>query len=384
MPTEIAADPINTTPPEERLRRFGEELDRIKRDVESQMGEADVSYVRRLRRFSRACEVVGRALIHISPEPLSFGAGVIALWLHKQVEATEIGHTAMHGAYDKLPGAEGLHSETFRWDIPIDEESWHYGHNLRHHGSTNVAGRDGDIHFGPVRLTEQTPWSPRHAFQLAYTSLVVFPNFAFAMNAHFTGLLDLYFDNGQPERLDFLPDRGPASRKLAWKRALRKFVPYYGKEYVFFPALAGPFFWKVMFGNWLAETLRDVYSAATIFCGHVGAHVKSYPQGTKARSRGEWYAMQVESTNNFEVPWAISVLCGGLDKQIEHHLFPKLPPERLRQIAPAVRAACAKYGVEYHTDSWGRVLGRALAWISDLSRKSGPGGATRRALQEMS
>ncbi len=368
----------------ERMKAFGRELDDIKARVESEMGAEDVAYVTRLRWLSRASEVAGRVLIHVSFEPVGFGAGVLALWLHKQLEATEIGHTALHGAYDKLPGAERFRSANFYWHTPIDEESWRYGHNGRHHGNTNVAGRDADIHFGPVRLTEQTPWHQQHRWQLPFTLLVLFPNFAFLMNTHFTGLNDLYFDNGQPERLDFLPDRSKKSRRLAWKRALRKFVPYYFKEYVFFPLLAGPFFWKVMLGNWLAETLRDVYSAATIFCGHVGEHVASYPQGDKAGSRGEWYAMQVEATNNYEVSWPVSVLCGGLDRQIEHHLFPKLPPQRLRQVAPEVRAVCAKYGVRYHSAGWGTVLGQALSWIAKLSRERGTLDATRTALRAMS
>jgi linoleoyl-CoA desaturase len=339
--------------------------------------------VKRLDRLSRASEVVGRALIHFSFEPLGFGAGVIALWLHKQLQATEIGHTALHGAYDKLPGAGRFRSATFHWQVPIDEESWRYGHNARHHGATNVAGRDADIHFGPVRLTDKTPWQSHNRWQLPFTLFVLFPNFTFLMNTHFTGLNDLYFDNGQPERLDFLPDRSPASRRLAWKRALRKYVPYYFKEYVFFPLLAGPFFWKVMLGNWLAEVMRDVYSAATIFCGHIGEQIESYPHGAKAGSRGEWYAMQVEATNNYEVSWPISVLSGGLDRQIEHHLFPKLPPQRLRQVAPQVRAVCEKYGVRYQSGSWGRVLGRALGWIAELSRQRGTIGASREVLRAM-
>lgn len=380
MQTATVGDSTEIT----RFRRFGEEIDAIKARVESELGADDVRYVKRLNRFSRACEVVGRVLIHVSFEPLGFGAGVIALWIHKQLQATEVGHTALHGAYDKLPGAEKFRSESFRWQVPIDEESWRYGHNGRHHGATNVAGRDADIHFGPVRLTEQTRFAPRHRWQLPFTLLVLFPNFGFLMNLHFTGLNDLYFDNGQPERLDFLPDRSKASRRLAWKRALRKYVPYYAKEYLLFPLLAGPFFWKVMLGNWLAETMRDVYSAATIFCGHVGEHIASYPSGKKARCRGEWYAMQVEATNNYEVSLPVSVLCGGLDRQIEHHLFPKLPPQRLRQVAPEVRAVCEKYGVRYHSGSWGSVLGRALAWIGELSRQRGPLDASREALRAMS
>ena len=144
-------------------------------------------------------------------------------------------------------------------------------------------------------------------------------------------------------------------------------MPYYLYNYVLFPALAGPMFWKVLLGNWLAEVLRDLYSAATIYCGHVGHDVASYDEGTRAKGRGAWYAMQVEATNDFEVSVPVSILCGGLDRQIEHHLFPKLPPNRLREIAPRVRAACEAHGVRYHTDSWGRTLLKALRHVRALS-----------------
>jgi linoleoyl-CoA desaturase len=64
----------------------------------------------------------------------------------------------------------------------------------------------------------------------------------------------------------------------------------------------------------------------------------------------------------------VSVLCGGLDKQIEHHLFPTLAPQRLREIAPEVREICERYGVAYKSASWGRTLRKALAHIRDLAR----------------
>jgi fatty acid desaturase len=362
---------------EERYRRFGEELDAVKKRAVARMGGEDVAYVRRLNRFSRTMEIVGRVLIHVSPEPISFLLGVGALWIHKQLQATEIGHTALHGAYDRLPGAEAFASKGFRWDTPIDEESWRYAHNVRHHGNTNVAGRDPDIHFGTVRLTDKTPWSRRNQGQVALSLGVLFPNFGFFINSHVTGLNDVFFDNGRPEKLDFLPDRSKESVRGAWKRGLRKYVPYYLYNYVLFPALAGPFFWKVLLGNWLAEAMRDVYTAATIFCGHVGHDVESYEAGTKAHGRGQWYAMQVEASNDYEVSLPVSVLCGGLDRQIEHHLFPTLPPQRLREIAPEVRAICERWGVSYKSDSWGRTLRKALAHIANLGRESGVRGIVR-------
>lgn len=365
-----ALDPTRL-PDAERFRLFGAALDAVKERVLAQVGEEDVRHVRRVNAFSRAMEIAGRGLIFFSPEPVSFLLGVGALWIHKQLQATEVGHTALHGAYDRLPGAEKFASKTFRWDTPIDEESWRYAHNVRHHGNTNVAGRDPDIHFGTVRLTERTPWNPRHRAQLAVALAVIFPNFSFFIGSHACGLNDVFFDNGLPERLDILPDRSTASVRKAWRQGLRKYVPYYLYNYVLWPALAGPMFWKVLLGNWLAETLRDVYSAATIFCGHVGDDVESYPAGTKAHGRGQWYAMQVEAANDFEVSWPVSVLCGALDRQIEHHLFPTLPPQRLRQIAPEVRAICARHGVAYKTDTWGRTLRKALGHIGRLASDGG-------------
>ena len=366
-----AAGPARrATPPpteDERLRAFGKALDALKARIEAEIGESDLEYVANVDRVSRIAEIVGRTLIHVSLDPVTFFTGVGALWVHKQLQATEIGHTVLHGAYDPIPGEHRFRSKGFWWDIPIDERSWNRGHNGRHHGATNVAGRDPDIHFGPVRLTEHTPHRWYHYFQLPVALLSTWPHFAFHMNLHFTGAIDLLSGNGRAEGFDFIKDRSAATQRDVFRRAMRKYVPYYAKEYGLYPLLAGPFFWKVALGNYLAGTARDVYSAATIYCGHVGEETVRFPAGTKPKSRGHWYAMQVEASNDFEVPWLVSVFCGALDRQIEHHLFPRFPTQRLRQVAPEVRAICEAHGVTYRTDTWPRQLGRALKRIAKLS-----------------
>lgn len=363
----------HTAPPDpSRLDQFARAIDDIRRDAEAGLGGEDVDYIRRVRRTSIAAEVVGRVLICFSPDPVTFAAGVSALWIHQQLEAAEIGHTVLHGTYDQLPGAESFRSSTYWWDTPIDAECWRYGHNVRHHHYTNVAGRDPDIHFGPVRLTDRTPWSAKHRLQLPYLVFVVIPNFAFFLSWHFAGIVDIYFGNGCAERYDFLPDRSLGSILSAHKKLLRKHLPYYAKEYFLFPLLAGPFFWKVAAGNWLARSLTDVYSALTILCGHVGEDVATFPEGTRSGGRGGFYKMQVEATNNFEVPLPVSILCGALDRQIEHHLFPRLPPNRLREVAPRVRAACEAHGVVYRTASWGATLREVFRRVRQLSVRGAP------------
>jgi NADPH-dependent stearoyl-CoA 9-desaturase len=344
----------------DELEAFGREIDAIRKEIEAEVGQDDLARVRRLDRLSRSLEVTGRVLLHFSFEPLTFTGGVLALWLHKQLQATEIGHPALHGAYDKIPGAGRFQSERFRWDIPIEESSWRTSHNVEHHQYTNVVGRDPDLEYGMVRLHAAVPHKDRNRRQLVHTAWT-WVGLGFFMNLHATGLDQLYLGDRK------LPED---ERRKEWWRlhrlAGKKLVPYWLKNYVVFPALAGPMFWKVLLGNWLAETMRNVYSAASIFCGHIGSEVEAYPEGTRARSRAEWYAMQVRSANDFRVPYVLSVLCGGLDYQIEHHLFPKLPPERLRQIAPRVRAVCERYGVPYRCDTWPATLRVALRSLKGL------------------
>lgn len=354
----------------DRYEKFGQAIDAIKKRTEAKIGKEDADYVRRMNTFSRVMEVAGRGLIHFSLDPVTFGAGVFALWIHKQLQAAEIGHTALHGAFDKLEGAESFRSDTFSWDTPIDEESWRYGHNVRHHQYTNIAGKDPDVHFGNIRLNEDAPKMVKSALDIPVTLFAVIPNFGFVMNAHFTGLVDVYVGNGgeKGRDTDFLPDRSRRSVLEAHKKAFRKYLPYYFKNYVFFPALAGPFFWKVLLGNWLAEAGRDIYLAVTIYCGHVGEDVESFPEGSRAHGRGEWYAMQVAAANNFQVPWLISVLCGALDHQIEHHMFPKFPTNRLREVAPEVKKACEEHGIPYKTDTWPRTLSKVWKRVTALNR----------------
>src|SRR5262249_26335382 len=155
--------------------------------------------------------------------------GVIALWVHKQVETSEIGHTALHGTFNRLEGVRDLHARGFKWDVPIDEKAWKYAHNFRHHIYTNIAGKDPDIHYGHCRLSAETPHHWFHWLQLPYLLLLVTPSFAALMNLQNCGGVDFLGGNYRPERFDFIKDRSPASLKKVLRTMFRKYFPYYLK-----------------------------------------------------------------------------------------------------------------------------------------------------------
>ena len=84
--------------------------------------------------------------------------------------------------------------------------------------------------------------------------------------------------------------------------------------------------------------------------------------------RTEWARHQVESTVNFAprsrfLAWYL----GGLNFQIEHHLFPDLPSNRYAEIEPRVREICARHDVEYNTASFAHQIGTVVRKVVRLS-----------------
>src|SRR5919198_3912167 len=112
----------------EQLKSFGEELDALRAEYAAKVGEVDAEYIRSVRAVARILRVAGRVLIHFSLEPISWGAGVVALSAYKSLENMEIGHNVMHGQYNFMHDPE-LNSTDYEWDIVATAKSWKRTHN---------------------------------------------------------------------------------------------------------------------------------------------------------------------------------------------------------------------------------------------------------------
>ncbi|MBA0052205.1 acyl-CoA desaturase [Streptomyces sp. AJS327] len=77
--------------------------------------------------------------------------------------------------------------------------------------------------------------------------------------------------------------------------------------------------------------------------------------------RPDFLRRQVLTSRNVRGGWFTDLALGGLNYQIEHHLFPSMPSPHLRQARPIVRRYCAELGIPYHETglvrSWSEALG---------------------------
>ncbi|MGE8288624.1 MAG: fatty acid desaturase family protein [Stenotrophomonas sp.] len=335
------------------LQAFGDELDAVRARHLASLGAADARYIRRIVAAVRWTGVAGRTLLFLGAFVHSvlvpaWIAGVVLLALSKILENMELAHNVIHGQYDWM-GDPSLQGKTYEWDIVGTAENWRKTHNFRHHTYTNVRGLDDDIGYGLLRIFPEQRW---HPFFLAQPFVAV--------------VFALLFEWGiaiQDLRVGRLLNRKVTLRQL-WAQARpvrRKMLKQLLKDYVLFPALAGPFFLPVLLGNLLANVIRNVWTYVVIFCGHFTADAETFPKDCiRNETRGHWYLRQLRGSSNLAGGRLLDVMTGNLSHQIEHHFYPDIPANRYAAMAVDVKAICARYGQHYNTGSLPKQFGQVV------------------------
>lgn len=344
---------------DERFAQIHQAFEQIKENHRQDLGEKDVRHITRIRRFSRIFEVIGRGLIWFLPGPLAL-IGVPFLFLHRNLEAIEIGHNVLHGQYDTFDEIPQFHSRKFRWKAPMDEAAWRQEHNGIHHVHTNVYEKDPDISHGFLRTNSQIPHTKWHYFQLPIYLFFVYPSMLYNFDAQNFGMNDKFRERRFPlgnkgyavfENSEALSD---ADIKKRHNRAVWRI---WVKEYGLFPLLAlisGYGFFKVFLANLLVDFLNNYWIALTIQATHLTEPLQ--PEDA-LNNKGKWYVSQLDSSVNFKGSRWQSILWGHLNYQVEHHLFPDIPAHRYPDIAIEVQQVCEKFDLPYKSnDNWRQAI----------------------------
>jgi fatty acid desaturase len=334
------------------IENLATELDAIRQDIEDSRGERDARYIHRTIAAQRALEVSGRVLLAASSRRSAWWAGAVTLGLAKIIENMEIGHNVMHGQWDWMNDPE-IHSSSWEWDMSGSAKHWRYTHNFVHHKYANILGMDDDVGYGMLRVTRDQRWKRYNLFNLVFNTLLAL-GFEWGVGLQHVELGKIV--------------KGRADQKDA-RRRVDEFLVKAGrqvfKDYVAFPALTsispGATFMSTCKANAVANVIRNVWSNAVIFCGHFPDGAEKFTKTDMiGESKGQWYLRQMLGSANFNAGPALRFMSGNLCLQIEHHLYPDLPSNRLAEISVRVRQICEKYDLPYTTGPF--LLQYAKTW----------------------
>ena len=342
----------------EQADAFGREMDALREGVLALRGAEDAAYIRKIIALQRKMEVAGRATIYAGIVfPPAFVAGALTLGAAKILDNMEVGHNIMHGQWDWMRDP-AIHSSKWDWDTASPADQWKHSHNVEHHTWTNVVGKDKDVGYGILRMSEQEPWQPRHLLNPINNALLA-TFFQYGVGVHDTGIEEVK----SLKDLRNLSPETKAKLKGVWAKTKRQLL----KDYVLFPALAGPFFAPVLAANVGANLTRNLWTYMIIFCGHFPDGVEQFTaESVENESRGQWYLRQLLGSANIKGGTALHVMSGHLTFQIEHHLFPDLPSRRYPELSKGVQAICAKYGLPYNSGSLAQQFGSTLKRVVKL------------------
>jgi linoleoyl-CoA desaturase len=249
-------------------------------------------------------------------------------------------HDANHGSYSSRKWVNNLMGLSLNM-LGGNAFIWKFKHNIVHHTYTNVDGIDDDIAKSPLmRHCATQKWVPAHRFQHIY---MVFLYAISTIGWTFLQDFQKYF-NRKVHNTD-LQQMNVAEHIIFWVSKL-----LYVVFYVLVPALVvGWIPWLI--GFLCMHIVLGLVLAIVFQLAHVveetefALAIENDPKKIEAA----WAVHQVNTTANFATGnKVISWFSGGLNYQIEHHLFPRISHVHYPAISRIVKNTCRQFNLDYH------------------------------------
>lgn len=270
-------------------------------------------------------------------------------------------HDGMHGSFSKRKWINEMAGLSLNF-LGANNFMWRSKHNIIHHTYTNIEGIDDDIEAKPLlRLCETQKYYKIHRFQhwyfwLAYSLLYIWWVF-------FTDYKKYFLKRIGPTPLKKMT---PGDHISFWGfKLLHLFIfvalPIY---MVGFPTFIVGF---LVYGLFAGFVLSIVFQLA-----HTVEHTHFPRVSTETgKMEDEWAVHQLKTTANFATSNRfISWWVGGLNFQVEHHLFPRISHVHYPAISKIIRKACQDFGVTYiEYPRMRHAIASHLSHLKHLSRK---------------
>ena len=284
------------------------------------------------------------------------GIGVAGIGLSIQ-------HDANHGSYSNNPLINSILGETLTL-VGGNSFTWRIQHNYLHHTYTNIQGHDEDIRSRFILIFsphEEKKWFHKyqHIYAIPLYSLLTI-SFLFK---DFRQYIE-YTSKGLTEKINSTP-----TKELFRLVIFKSFYIFY---MIILPIFIMHIVWyKVLLAFFIMHFIAGTILSLIFQMAHV-MESTDYPLPSDENViENNWAIHQMETTCNFSTKNKfLTWYCGGLNHQVEHHLFPTICHVHYDKISKIVKETAQEYGVPYHDYS-----NFGIAFASHISALKKFGGA---------
>lgn len=250
-----------------------------------------------------------------------------------------IGHDAAHGSFSAKSKVNSVLSYAFEI-VGVSSYYWKSKHNVAHHTYTNVEGMDDDTDTnGLFRFSNEQDWNWWHRLQAFYAIL-----FYSLLYAQWVYLKDFQKWIQKKVGTTDIPKMNNVQIISIITSKLLHITIFWVIPTIYF----GFFQTLIVTGSMYLTcgvTITIVFQLAHI-------QTKSHfpvPDKTTGNIENDWAIEQIRTTANFET-WnpIITHFTGGLNHQVEHHLFPNISHIHYPAIRNIVKKKCQEYGIMYN------------------------------------
>ena len=265
------------------------------------------------------------------PECIFFGLLTAAIGFN-------VMHDGAHGSFSKYKFVNKAAGASLNF-LGGSAIMWNMKHNVIHHTYTNIDGVDDDIEARPwLRFASTQKRLRLHKYQQYY--------FWFLYSLlHLIWIFKTDYDKYFKGKIGEMPLR----KMTPWEHfSFWAAKAIYAFMFVVLPImLLGFVTWLVGF---LIITMVTGFAISIVFqLAHTVEHTE-FPMPTEITGKigNEWAIHQINTTANFATKnKTISWLLGGLNFQIEHHLFPRISHVHYPAISKIIKRTCSEYGIDY-------------------------------------
>lgn len=272
-----------------------------------------------------------------------------------------VAHDAIHGAYSSNSKVNAVLGLTMNL-IGGNRYVWSITHNVVHHTYTNIHEYDEDLELAPfIRLSKHKDYKPIHRFQHILAFL------AYSLATIFWVFLKDFKKISQDDIGPYKNKKHPVSEIIM----LILFKLIYYTYTIIIPLLVMDITWWQFIIGFLTVHMVAGFILGIVFqLAHTvegTEHIKDDGEGTMEDS---WAVHQMRTTSNFAmgnrfINWYV----GGLNFQVEHHLFPRVCSVHYPAISKILKSTAEQFDVPYHYhEKFGGAVRSHYRYLKQLGR----------------